>query len=179
MEFLNIGGGELIVIVLLAIILFGPEDILKIMQTIGGYVRKIQQMSAGVLKGDYIPEEIKETIKETQASVAELQKTVADVKAIAEADLSETITAAEDVKTTLEDMSTSVAAGMSEVPKALDATLHEPAPGAIAATATKHITAPPATSESEQLEKTPSSAAATATEDDSTSASTDPGEEDE
>ena len=44
MEFLNIGGGELLIIVLLAIVLFGPEDILRIMRTIGGYVRKIQLM---------------------------------------------------------------------------------------------------------------------------------------
>ncbi len=178
MEFLNIGGGELLIIVLLAIILFGPEDILKIMQTMGGYVRKIQQMSASVLKGDYVPEEIKETIKETQASVAELQKTVANVKAITKADLSEAIAAVEDVKTTLEDVSTSVATGVSEVPKALEATLNEPAPGAITPMATKPSAPSRVTSEAERLGKTPPSAVATATKGAPTSVSAGPGDED-
>ncbi|HOT90536.1 MAG TPA: hypothetical protein PLJ78_05760 [Anaerolineae bacterium] len=127
MEFLNIGGGELLVIVLLAIILFGPEDILKMMRKIGEYVRKIQQMWAQVssgLKGEFItedlvPEEIQETIKETQASVAEVGQTLAEVKAVAEADLSETHAAVQEVKTTLEAVSSTVTAGVSEVPKAL------------------------------------------------------------
>ena len=44
MQFLNIGGGELLVIVLLALVLFGPEDILKIMRTVGKYTRGIQRM---------------------------------------------------------------------------------------------------------------------------------------
>ncbi len=35
MDFLNIGGGELLVIVLLALILFRPEDIYKAMRTLG------------------------------------------------------------------------------------------------------------------------------------------------
>lgn len=129
MEFLNIGGGELLIIVLLAIILFGPEDILKIMRTIGEYTRKIQQMwaqmSAG-LQGEFItdeliPDDVQETIDETQASVSEIKETL-------EADLNETKAAVEDVKTALEEMSTSVADGVDEVPKALEATLNEPTP---------------------------------------------------
>jgi len=108
MEFLNIGGGELIVIVLLAIILFGPEDILKIMRTIGGYVRKLQQMWTQVssgLKGEFdddiIPVEIQETIRETRESVTEVQKTLAEVTAVAKADLDETLTAVSDIKTSV------------------------------------------------------------------------------
>ncbi|HQE94037.1 MAG TPA: hypothetical protein PLH19_15190 [Anaerolineae bacterium] len=146
MEFLNIGGGELLVIVLLAIILFGPEDILKIMQTVGRYVRKIQQMwtqvSAG-LKGEFpddiIPEEIQETIKETRDSVTEVQKTLAEIKASAEADLNVAKAAVEEVttlvetdlnaakatateiKTSLEDIQSSVETNVGEIPKAVKA----------------------------------------------------------
>ena len=135
MEFLNIGGGELLIIVLLAIILFGPEDILKIMRTIGEYTRKVQQMWAQMssgLKGEFIteeliPDEVQETINETKASVSEIQKTLADVKTSTETDFNETKAVVEDVKTTLEEMSTSVTDGVEELPKALEATLKEPA----------------------------------------------------
>lgn len=168
MEFLNIGGGELLIIVLLAIVLFGPEDILKLMRTIGEYTRKVQQMwaqmSAG-LKGDFltdeiIPKEVKETIKETQASVADLQKTLADVKASAEADLSETKAVVENVKTTLEDISTSVAAGVGEVPKALEATLNEPVSGEVVPIATPETSTPLTASDPEPPETILSSALA-------------------
>lgn len=147
MEFLNIGGGELIIIVLLAIILFGPEDILKIMRTVGGYVRKIQQMWAQMssgLKGEFIdddiiPAEIQETIKETRDSVAEVQKTLAEVQASAKADLNDTLTAVAEIKASaeadiketqatvseiemaLEDAKSSVETGLGEIPKAVQA----------------------------------------------------------
>ena len=146
MEFLNIGGGELIVIVLLAIILFGPEDILKIMQTVGGYVRKLQQMWAQMssgLKGEFdndiIPEDIQETIRETRESVTEVQKTLAEVTAVARADLNDTITAVSEIKTSVEadikdakatvteietslvDVKSSVEASIGEIPKAVEA----------------------------------------------------------
>ncbi len=168
MEFLNIGGGELLIIVLLAIILFGPEDILKIMRTIGEYTRKIQQMwaqmSAG-LKGEFItdeliPGEMQETIKETQASVAEIQKTLAEVTASAKADLNETKAVVEDVKTTLEDMSTSVAVGVGELPKTLEATLNAPAPGETVPTATPQVSTSITAVQPEPLETAPLSAAA-------------------
>lgn len=146
MEFLNIGPGELVVIVLLAIILFGPEDILKIMRTIGGYVRKLQQMWAQVssgLKGEFdddiIPEEIQETIRETRESVTEVQKTLAEVTAVAKADLDGTLTAVSeiqasveadikdtkatvaDIGTSLVDVTTTVGNSLGEIPKAVEA----------------------------------------------------------
>lgn len=135
MDFLNIGGGELLVIVLLAIILFGPEDILKIMRTIGGYVRKVQQMwaqmSAGLsgefITDDIIPEEFRETIKETQESVAALKDTLADIEASAKADISETKALVGEVETSLKEIGASVATTVEEVPKALEATLNTPA----------------------------------------------------
>jgi sec-independent protein translocase protein TatB len=147
MEFLNIGGGELLVIVLLAIVLFGPEDILKIMRTVGGYVRKIQQMwtqmSSG-LKGEFItddmiPAEIQETIKETRDSVTEVQKTlseiktsaaadldaakdaIAGIKASAEADFHDTKATVKEIKTSLEDVTSSVETSFGEIPKAVEA----------------------------------------------------------
>lgn len=128
MEFLNIGPGELIVIVLLAIILFGPEDILKIMRTIGGYVRKLQQMWAQVsagLKGEFdddlIPEEIQETIRETRESVAEVQKTLSEVTATAKADLDETITAVSEIKTSVEADIEDTKATVTDIKAAMEA----------------------------------------------------------
>ena len=154
MEFLNIGGGELIVIVLLAIILFGPEDILKIMRTIGGYVRKLQQMWTQVssgLKGEFdddiIPEEIKETIRETRESVTEVQRTLTEVTAVAKADLDNTLTTVSEIKasvesdiedtkstvtdigTSLVDVASTVENSLGEIPKAVEA---------VAATDTTH-----------------------------------------
>ena len=173
MEFLNIGGGELLIIVLLAIILFGPEDILKIMRTIGEYTRKIQQMwaqmSAG-LKGEFItdeliPDEVQEAINETKTSVSEIQETLADVKASAEADLNETKAVVEDVKTTLEEMSTSVTDGVDEVPKALEATLNEPASRETVPADALHDSTPGIAVESESVETgTPSADTTTATQ---------------
>jgi sec-independent protein translocase protein TatB len=147
MEFLNIGGGELLIIVLLAIVLFGPEDILKIMRTIGGYVRKIQQMWVQVssgLKGEFItdemiPEEIQETIKETRDSVTEVQKTlseiktsaaaeldaakdaIAGIKASAEADFHDTKATVKEIETSLKDVTSSVETSFGEIPKAVEA----------------------------------------------------------
>ncbi len=127
MEFLNIGGGELLVIVLLAIILFGPEDIVRMMRTIGEYTRKIQQMWSQVssgLKGEFItdellPEEVKETIQETKESVTEVSKTLAEVKAVAETNVGETRAAVEEVTETLADVKTTVEASVKEIPQAL------------------------------------------------------------
>jgi len=48
MEFLNIGAGELLVLALIGLLLFGPEDLLKVARTVGGYVHKARQMWADV-----------------------------------------------------------------------------------------------------------------------------------
>lgn len=48
MEFLNIGAGELLVLALIGLLLFGPEDLLKVARTVGGYVQKARQMWADV-----------------------------------------------------------------------------------------------------------------------------------
>lgn len=133
MEFLNIGGGELLVIILLAIILFGPEDILRIMRKIGSYTRKIQQMWAQIsagLKGEFIPEdivpeEIRETIAETKASVDEVKTTLAEVQTTVQADIDDTKTTVAEVKETLNEVDTSVKADIREIPKTMRAAAKE------------------------------------------------------
>lgn len=78
MEFFNIGGGELLVIVLLALILFGPEDIMKMMRTLGKYARSARGMWAqfnATLQNEYLDsEELGEVLEETKATVAEAQE---------------------------------------------------------------------------------------------------------
>ncbi|MFP4396164.1 MAG: twin-arginine translocase TatA/TatE family subunit [Anaerolineales bacterium] len=44
MEFLNVGPGELLALALIGLILFGPEDLLRIARTLGDYVRSARQM---------------------------------------------------------------------------------------------------------------------------------------
>ena len=48
MDFLNIGAGELLVIGLIGLLLFGPEDLLRVARTVGGYAQKARQMWADV-----------------------------------------------------------------------------------------------------------------------------------
>jgi sec-independent protein translocase protein TatB len=80
MEFFNIGGGELLVIVLLALILFGPEDIMKMMRTLGKYARSAREMWTqfnATLQDEYLDsEELGEVLEETKATVAEAQEAV-------------------------------------------------------------------------------------------------------
>ncbi|MGC9398804.1 MAG: twin-arginine translocase TatA/TatE family subunit [Anaerolineae bacterium] len=48
MDFLNIGAGELLVIGLIGLLLFGPEDLLRVARVVGGYVQKARQMWADI-----------------------------------------------------------------------------------------------------------------------------------
>ena len=83
MEFMNVGGGELLIIILLALVLFSPEDILKLMRTIGNYARTARQMWSNVsksLQDDYIPDEVKEVVKETASSVQDAKETLTGVR---------------------------------------------------------------------------------------------------
>ena len=38
MDMLNVGGGELLLVLLIGLLFFGPEELLKIAQTVGGYL---------------------------------------------------------------------------------------------------------------------------------------------
>lgn len=99
MEFLNIGGGELLVIALLALVLFGPEDIVKMMRTIGKYARQARDMwsqfSSGIQQ-ELQTDEIQEALSDTQATMAEAQEalkslttSVGDIKSTVEKDVSQ------------------------------------------------------------------------------------------
>lgn len=44
MEFFNIGAPELLVIVLIGLLLFGPEDLVKFVRTINGYLHSAQRL---------------------------------------------------------------------------------------------------------------------------------------
>ncbi len=48
MDFFNIGTPELIVIALIGLLLFGPEDLLKFARTASGYLRSAQRMWRGI-----------------------------------------------------------------------------------------------------------------------------------
>lgn len=84
MDFLNIGGGELLLIVLFALILFGPEDIIKIMRSVGKYTRTARQMWSqftSTVQDEYLAsQELEEALAETKATVAEAQQAIEDAK---------------------------------------------------------------------------------------------------
>ncbi len=83
MEFLNIGTAELLIIVLLALILFGPEDIVKLMRTLGRYTRQARNMwkeFSTTLEQEYALKELNEVLDETKASFAEAEKAIGGVK---------------------------------------------------------------------------------------------------
>lgn len=44
MEFFNIGAPELLVIVLIGLLLFGPEDLVKFARTVNGYLQSAQRL---------------------------------------------------------------------------------------------------------------------------------------
>ncbi len=78
MNFFNIGGGELLVIILLALLMFGPKDIMNIMRTVGKYARAASKAWAQIvasLQGDIMPEEIREAVDDTQNSIKEVRQT--------------------------------------------------------------------------------------------------------
>jgi Sec-independent protein translocase protein TatA len=83
MEFMNVGGGELLIIILFALVLFSPEDIIKLMRTIGKYTRTARQMWSNVSKSlqeEYLPEDVKEVVQETASSVKQAKSTLSDVR---------------------------------------------------------------------------------------------------
>lgn len=98
MDFFNIGGGELLVIILLALVLFRPEDIYKAMRTLGRYTRSARSMwnefSANI-KQEMDTRELEEALAETKTllssaedAVSTLKTSVADVKEAVEGDVS-------------------------------------------------------------------------------------------
>lgn len=83
MNFFNVGLGELLVIILLALLLFGPQDILNIMRAIGKYTReasyKWAQLSAE-FRRDFLPEEAQQVVEETKASFADMNSALDEVQ---------------------------------------------------------------------------------------------------
>jgi len=82
MEFLNIGGGELLVIALLALILFGPEDLAKMMRKIGEFARRTQQMwrqLSATVQEELDVSELEEAVAEVKATTVEVQETLKEI----------------------------------------------------------------------------------------------------
>ena len=129
MDFFNIGGGELLVIILLALVLFRPEDIYKAMRTLGRYTRSARGMWTEFstnIKREMDAQEVEDALKETkglmtsaQEAVNTLRTSVSDVKKTVEADVSE---AGKSLKSQATESAAAVkaqaaAAGSSTAPK--------------------------------------------------------------
>jgi Sec-independent protein translocase protein TatA len=148
MEFLNIGGGEVLVIILLALILFGPEDIMQLMRTIGKYTRAASKMWAQVTQGlqeGYLPEEVEETLVDTQNTVAEargaLQEAETSIKDVTreldrdlnniskdnkKAAVSEAQETIDKAQSSVEAVTESVEKDLNEISESIDQALEEP-----------------------------------------------------
>ncbi|MBN1486760.1 MAG: twin-arginine translocase TatA/TatE family subunit [Anaerolineae bacterium] len=87
MDFLNIGSGEFLVLIFLALILFGPEDLVKIARTLGRMTRKAQnawlQVSSS-LQSEVMPDEVRATLDEVKSSVGKVTSENATAKLLDE-----------------------------------------------------------------------------------------------
>ena len=134
MEFFNIGGGEILVIILLALLFFGPEDIMKIMRTLGKYTRAASRAWAKIrasLDGELLPEEVREVVAETKdilkeisTPLGEVTQSVNEVEAVLKeeaADLDTPLTtAARDAKTATAKARSDVKAEIAAAKTSLD-----------------------------------------------------------
>lgn len=105
MNFLNLGIGEVIFIILIALIIFGPGNMVKTAREIGSLIRK-------VTKSPYWKE-----VWATRRELSELPKMIAK-----EAQLDETI---HDLNKDTQGMKSSVAASISDFIKEVDAPFKE------------------------------------------------------
>lgn len=83
MEFFNIGGGELLVIILLALILFRPEDIYKAMRTLGRYTRSARRMwneFSTSIKQEMDTREVEAALAETKTLIGSAEEAVTTLK---------------------------------------------------------------------------------------------------
>lgn len=79
MEIFNIGLGEMLVILVLALLVFGPERLPEIARQIGKTIRTLQEMSGEVTQ--VIQEsmaEVEEPMRETQRALEDTQKTLSE-----------------------------------------------------------------------------------------------------
>lgn len=75
MEFLNIGAGELLVILFIALLVFGPERLPEIARQIGKAVREFQRLSSEATEViRQAIQEIEEPVKESSEVLKETQK---------------------------------------------------------------------------------------------------------
>ena len=105
MNFLNLGIGEVIFIILIALIIFGPGNMVKTAREIGAFIRK-------VTKSPYWQE-----VWATRRELTELPKMIAK-----EAQLDETL---RDLNKETKGMQSSMAASISDFIKEVDAPLKE------------------------------------------------------
>jgi len=105
MNFLNLGIGEILLIIIIALIIFGPDNMVKTAREIGTFIRK-------VTKSPYWQE-----VWATRRELAELPKMIAK-----EAQLEETI---KDLNRETEGLKSSVAISMSELIKEVERPLKE------------------------------------------------------
>ena len=106
MEFLNIGGGELLIIVLLALILFGPEDIIKMMRTLGKYTRQARDMW----------NQFSATLEQEYSASGELSEVIGETKEVMNT-----------IKTSVNEISTSVSSNVAAAQKTLEEETRESA----------------------------------------------------
>lgn len=78
MELFNIGAGELLLIALIGLLLFGPEDLLKIARTVSGYLNKAQRIwreFSTTLDMDLLQSGIEEPTSSKQQTAAPIEAT--------------------------------------------------------------------------------------------------------
>ncbi len=84
MDFLNVGASELLVLVLLALLIFGPEDIVRIVRTASRYLAQLRRVWDSVANdlrqefalvgADALATDVQESFKEVQAVIGEVSE---------------------------------------------------------------------------------------------------------
>lgn len=83
MDLFNVGSGEFLVLALLALLLFGPEELIKLLRTLREYSYKARRAwlhFSAELEQDVLTDEVKAVLQETRVSVDELQQGWRDIQ---------------------------------------------------------------------------------------------------
>jgi len=80
MELFNTGGWELLVLLLLALVLFGPEDIIKFARRAGKYVRVLQRLWAQAVESLDLQALLEEDDDDLDAAWREVQSVTQELR---------------------------------------------------------------------------------------------------
>ena len=123
MNFMNIGPGEMMAILAIAILVIGPARMVTFARTLGRVLRRMRSISSEFLGS--IQEELAETTEEAREAIGGLQEDGADVTAEVDATKQETDGALEDTGDSVIEATTSMQEELSSFAREAHAALKD------------------------------------------------------